>query len=120
MHSIKGSPSEVTDVGIFSDNANKTMYKFLEAFELGYIDWRNNRQCASKLTTHLSDDLKDKLLTHFNSYELMREWLINNYGGALRIVNDTIMALARRRKPAANDRSQRHSHLSVIIAALQR
>ena len=36
VHFIKGSPGEVTDVGIFSDNADKTVFKFLEAFELGY------------------------------------------------------------------------------------
>ena len=92
-------------MGIFSDNANKTVFKFIKALELGYIDWGNNRQPASQLAKHLSADLKDKLLTHSDSYALMREWLITNYGGASRIVNDTIMALARRKKPAANDRS---------------
>ena len=84
VHSIKGSPGEVTEVCLFSD---KTVFDFLEAFELGYIDWRNNKQHTSKLTKHLSDDLKDKLLTGSYSYALMREWLITNYGGALHIVN---------------------------------
>ena len=49
----------------------------------------------------------------------MREWLITNYGGASHIVNDTIMALAKRKKPAANDHSERYSRLSAIPAALQ-
>ena len=81
VHSIKGSPGEVTDVGIFSYNADKTVFEFLEAFELGYTNWGNNRQRASKLTKHLSDDLKDKLLTHSDSYALMRiEALISNIG----------------------------------------
>ena len=57
VHSIKGSPEDIADVGIFSDNADKTVFKFLESFELGYIDWGNNRQCTSKLCKHLSDDL---------------------------------------------------------------
>ena len=73
------------------------MFKFLEAFELGYINWGNNRQRASKLIKHLSDDLKDKLLTHSDSYAWMREWLINNFRGASQIVNDTIMAWLRGR-----------------------
>ena len=38
VHSIKGSPGDIADVGIFSDNADKTIFEFLEAFELGYID----------------------------------------------------------------------------------
>ena len=67
VHSIKGSPGDISDVGIFSDNADKTIFEFLETFELGYIDWGNNCQPASKLSKHLSDDLKDKLMTRFNS-----------------------------------------------------
>ena len=82
VHSIKDSPGDIADVGIFSDNADKTILEFLEAFELGYIDWGNNRQRASKLSKHLSDDLKDKLMTRSDSYALMREWLVMNYGGA--------------------------------------
>ena len=58
----------IADVGIFSDNADKTVFEFLEAFKLGYIDWGNNRQRASKLCKHLSDDLKDKLMTRSDNY----------------------------------------------------
>ena len=120
VHSIKGSPGDIADVGIFSDNSDKTVFEFLESFELGYIDWGNNRQRASKLCKHLSDDLKDKLMTRSDNYALMREWLIINYGGAARILNDTVMALTRRKKPTANDCSDRYSHVSAILAALQR
>ena len=42
MHSIKGSPGEITDVGAFIDNADKTLFEFLDAFELGDINWGNN------------------------------------------------------------------------------
>ena len=63
VHSIKGSPGDIADVGIFSNNADKTVFEYLESFELGYIDWGNNRQHASKLCKHLSDDLRDKLMT---------------------------------------------------------
>ena len=73
VHSIKGSPGDISDVGIFSDNADKTVFEFLESFELGYIDWGNNRQCASKLCKYLSDNLKDKLMTRSDNYALMRE-----------------------------------------------
>ena len=62
VHSIKGSPGDIADVGIFSDNTDKTVFEFLESVELGYIDWRNNKQNASKLCKHLSDDLRDKLI----------------------------------------------------------
>ena len=38
VHLIKGSPGDIADVGIFSNNADKTVFEFLESFELGYID----------------------------------------------------------------------------------
>ena len=119
VNSIKGSPGDIADVGIFSDNADKTVFKFLESFELGYIDWGNNRQRASKLCKHLSNDLKDKLMTRSDNYALMREWLVSTYGGTARILNDTVMALAKRKKPASNDRSDRYLHVSAILAVLQ-
>ena len=59
-------------------------------------------------------------MTRSDNYALMREWLVQNYGGAARILNDTLMALTRRKKPAANDRSDQYLHISAIIAALQR
>ena len=102
VHSIKGSPGDIADVGVFSDNADKMVFEFLELFELGYIDWGNNSQRASKLSKHLSDDLKDNLMTRSDNYALMREWLVQNYSGAVQILNDTVMALTRRTKPAAS------------------
>ena len=35
VHSIKGSPGDIADVGIFSDNADKTVFKFLDSFRAG-------------------------------------------------------------------------------------
>ena len=59
-------------------------------------------------------------MTRSDNYALMREWLISNFGGASRILNDTVMALGKRKKPASNDRSDRYLHVSAILAALQR
>ena len=58
-------------------------------------------------------------MTRSDNYALMREWLVSNYGGAAHILNDTVMALNRRKKLAANDRSDRYLHVSAILAALQ-
>ena len=72
------------------------------------------------MSKHLSDDLKDKLMTRSDNYALMREWLVMNYGGEALILNDTVMALTRRKKPDANDHSDRYLHTLAILAALQR
>ena len=87
-------------MSLTSDNADKTIFEFLESFELGYIDWENNRQRASKISNHLSEDLKDKLITQSDNYALMQEWLVQNYGGAARIINDAVMALTGRKRPS--------------------
>ena len=50
----------------------------------------------------------------------MRELVVQNYGGAARIINDTVMTLARRTKPTVNDQSERYFHISAISLALQR
>ena len=100
------------------NNADKTILEFLESIELGYIEWGNNCQRANKLLKHLSADLKDKLMTRSDNFALMREWLVQNYGGTARIINDTVMALTPGKKPAANDGADRYTHISAIIAAL--
>ena len=58
-------------------------------------------------------------MTRSDNYASMREWLIINYGGAARILNDTVMGLTRRKKPTANDHSNRYLQVSAILAALQ-
>ena len=47
VHSIQGSPGDIADIGIFSNNADGTVFEFLESFELGYIDWGNNRHLSA-------------------------------------------------------------------------
>ena len=56
-------------------------------------------------------------MTRSDNYAFLRELLVQNYGGAAPILNDTVMALTPRKKPAANDR---YLHTSATIAALQR
>ena len=50
----------------------------------------------------------------------MRQWLIQKYGGASRIISDIINDLAVRPKPGANDSNARFSFFSHIFGALQR
>ena len=58
-------------------------------------------------------------MTRSDNYALMREWLVSSYGGASCIINDTVMALGKRKKLAPTDRSERFLHVSAILAALQ-
>ena len=59
--------------------------------------------------THISDD-----------YGMMKTWLISNYSGPSRIVGDIINNLAKRGKPAFNNRKEKFSFYSAITGAIQR
>ena len=50
----------------------------------------------------------------------MKQWLISQYGGASRIVNDIVNALGRKSKPALNNRNEKHNYYTAITSALQR
>ena len=47
VHSINTSKGDLTDVMVFSDNSQITVFEFLEAAELAYIGWGNSEQKAN-------------------------------------------------------------------------
>ena len=62
VHSINTSKDDTADVGIFSDNSQTTVFKFLEASELAYLGWGNSVQKAKRLySKHLSEEIKSHL-----------------------------------------------------------
>ena len=44
-----------------------------------------------------------KVINKSDSYAEMKQWLILNYGGVSRIINDVISDLSRQNKPASNN-----------------
>ncbi len=121
IHSINTSKGDTADVGIFSDNAKVTVYEFLESAELAYLGWGNSVQKANRLyNRHLSEEIKGKLIDKSDSYSEMKKWLIQQYGGASRIINDIINDLSLRPKPNANDSNAKFTFYAYISGALQR
>ena len=121
IHSINTSKGDSTDVGIFSDNAKVTVYEFLEAAEIAYLGWGNSVQKANRMyNRHLSEEIKSKLINMSDSYAEMKQWLILNYGGVSRIINDVISDLSRRNKPASTNSQGMFTFYAHISGALQR
>ena len=121
IHSINTLKGDTADVGVFSDNAKVTVYEFLEAAEIAYLGWGNSVQKANRLyNRHLSEEIKGKLINKSDSYAKMKYWLIQNYGGVSRIVNDIINDLSRRSKPEPNNSNAKFSFYAYISGALQR
>jgi len=50
----------------------------------------------------------------------MRQWLVQQFGGAFRIVSDIVNDLSIKPKPGANDKNAKFSFFSHISGALQR
>ena len=95
-------------VGIFSDNSQVTEFEFLESAELTYLGWGNSIQKANRLfIKHLSHDIKSLLINISNNYSLMTTWLITNYGGPERIVEDIVSHLSRKSKPMPGSRKEK-------------
>ena len=58
VHSINTSKGDASDVGVFSDNSQVTVFEFLESAELAYLGWGNSVQKANRLyNKHLSDEI---------------------------------------------------------------
>ena len=76
IHSINTSKGDTADVGVFSDNAEVTVYEFLDAAEIAYLGWGNSVQKANRLyNRHLSEEIKSKLINKSDSYAEMKQWL---------------------------------------------
>ena len=56
--SIDTSRGDASDIGVFSDNSQVTVFEFIESAELAYLGWGNSVQKANRLyNKHLSDEI---------------------------------------------------------------
>ena len=102
------------------------------------MGWGSQAQRANRLITkHLSPTIRDRiidkahdfqeiklwLIEHYGDASRIQEiklWLIEHYGDASRIVNDTISALAKKKKPAPGSPRDRYKFYSEIVVSILR
>ena len=107
VHSINTSKGDASDVGVFSDHSQVTVFEFLESAELAYLGWGNSIQKANRLyNKHLSNKIKSHLINISDNYCLMKTWLITNYDGPARIVGDIVSNLSLKSKPMQGSRKE--------------
>ena len=116
VHSINTYKGDALDVGVFADNSQVTVIKFLESAELAYLGWGNSIQKANQLF----NEIKSHFINISNNYSLMKIWLIPNYGGPARIVGDIVTNLYRKSKPVSGSRKKKFVFYSAITGAIQR
>ena len=64
---------------------------------------------------HLSDEIKSHLINISDHYNLMKTWLIANYGGPARIVGDIVSNLSKKPKPLLGNRKETFSFYAVLL-----
>ena len=110
VYSINTSKGDDTEVGVFSDNAEIRIFKFLETAELAYLGKGNSMQKANRLfNKHLSEEIKSKVINISDNYAEMKAWLIRTYGGPSRIVNDIVSNIALKPKPSSASKKEKYA-----------
>ena len=121
IHSITNTKGDTSEVGILTDNSSRTVYEFLQDVELAIMGWGSQAQRANRLITkHLSPTIRDRIIDKAHNFQEIKLWLIEHYGDASRIVNDTITALAKKKKPSPNFPKDRYKFYSEIVVSILR
>ena len=116
--SVKG---DLSGVGIFSNNANKSIYEFFEDLEIALVGWGSNKQRAMLVfSKHLTEDIKAKSLNISDDYQKLKAWLFKEYGSPHTIVSDIISGLAAKPKPAHNNDKQKYEFYADITLGIAR
>ena len=116
--SVKG---DLSGVGIFSNNANKSIYEFFEDLEIALVGWGPNKQRAMPVfSKHLTEDIKAKSLNISDDYQKLKAWLFKEYGSPYTIVSDIILGLAANPKPSHNNDKQNYEFYADITLGIAR
>ncbi len=119
-HAISDARGDITKIGIFANNAEKTVFEFIEETDLGMLGWGTSKQRASLVCKHLSEEIKSRIADFSDDFAKIREWLIKTYGRADRIIGDILKALSMHQAPAMHDKPERYAYLARISMAVAR
>ena len=123
-HAVGNTRGDISNVGIFTDNADKTVYEFLDEIEIGLLGWGTSRQRAAQIyNRHLSEDIKSRTLDCSDNFIELKKWLVKEFGTPSRIIGDVISDLKSKPKPSLDDIKAKYvfySNLGKSIARLDK
>ena len=123
-HAIGNSKGDTSNIGIFTDNADKTVYEFLDEIEIGLLGWGTTRQRAAQLyNRHLSEDIKSRTLDCSDNFIELKKWLIKEFGAPSRIIGDIITDLKSKPSPSNDSPKSRYifySNFGKSVARLDK
>ena len=120
-HSINSNKGDISSVGVFANNADKTIYEFFDEVEIGLLGWGTSKQRAAQLyNNHLSEDIKAKTLECSDNYPELKKWLIKEHGDPDTIVDDILSALTKRSKNNITSNRDRYTFLADVSKTVAR
>jgi len=125
-HAISDARGDISRLIIFNNNAEKTVFEFIDEADMAMLGWGTSKQRASLLSQHLSEEIKSRTAEFSDNFSKLREWLIKTYGRADRIIGDISAGLKTQQKPANNipstaaEKGERYNYFANICTALAR
>ena len=120
-HAVNSSKGDTSAIGIFVNNAEKTVFEFFEEIEICLLGWGTGKQRASQLyNKHLSDDIKSQTIDIADNFSELKRWLVNEYGDPDTIVNEIVSSLSKLSKPIGENQRERFKYFSNISKSVAR
>ena len=125
-HAISDSRGDISRLIIFNNNAEKTVFEFIDEADMAMLGWGTSKQRASLLSQHLSEEIKSRTAEFSDNFSRIREWLIKTYGRADRIIGDISAGLKAQPKPSnaipstSADKGERYTYFANICTAIAR
>ena len=125
-HAISDARGDISRLIMFDNNAEKTVFEFIDEADMAMLGWGTSKQRASLLSQHLSEEIKSRTAEFSDNFSKLREWLIKTYGRADRIIGDISAGLKAQQKPSncvpstAADKGERYTYFANICTALAR
>ena len=125
-HAISDSRGDISRLIIFNNNAEKTVFEFIDEADMAMLGWGTSKQRATLLSQHLSEEIKSRTAEFSDNFSRIREWLIKTYGRADRIIGDISAGLKAQSKPSnaipstSADKGERYTYFANICTAIAR
>lgn len=116
----KGTP----EVSKFAADHTQTVYEFLDDFETAFLSIGSSKRRAAMMhKSYLSDWIKSQTMHLADDYPQLKQYLIDNYGDAITIVNTLVSSLEEMKKPTQNAYQERltfYITISNILIRIER
>lgn len=112
------------EVSTFHGDHKQTVHEFIEEFETAYNNVGQSKRRATIMHKKcLSPWIKSQTLHVSNDYQMLKSWLIEQFGDAMTVIDTLVASLECAKRPSPNnpkDRLAYYLNISNIIMRIER